>query len=101
MRLTRRTRWGLTRANPGARAAAGSPGIPADPREAVALGAAVARERGSRGVTQQQVADALGVTVDEVAALEAGTGPIGRREIEEAVARYGLALALVQKSGSA
>jgi hypothetical protein len=37
--------------------------------------------------------------VDEVAAIEAGTGPVGRREITEAVARYRRAVAQVLKSG--
>jgi hypothetical protein len=101
MRPKRRPRCGLTRGDPGARPAADSPDIPVALTEAVALGAAVARERGSRGVTQQQVADALGVSVDEVAALEAGTGPAGRREIMEAVVRYQRAVRQVQKSGSA
>ena len=98
MRLKRRPRWGLTQGNPGAPAAAD---IPAHPREAAALGAAAARDRNSRGITQQQVADALGLTVDEVAALEAGTGPAGRREIEQAMAHYVRALAQIQKSGPA
>jgi hypothetical protein len=101
MILKRRPRWGPIQGHPGARATAGSPDTPADPREAAALGAAIARERGSRGVTQQQVADALGVSVDEVAALEAGTGPAGRREIEETVVRYRRAVAQAEKSGPA
>jgi hypothetical protein len=94
MRL-KRPRWGLTQANLGAGAAAD---IPAHPREAAAIGAVAARERSSRGITRQQVADALGVTVDEVAALEAGAGPVVRREIEQAIASYVRALAQVQKS---
>jgi transcriptional regulator with XRE-family HTH domain len=56
------------------------------------------RERGRRGVSQRQVADALGVSVDEVAAIEAGTGPAGRREITEAAARYRRAVGQVLKS---
>jgi transcriptional regulator with XRE-family HTH domain len=52
------------------------------------IGALIARERKSRGVTQEQVAEALGVSVDEIAALETGTGPSGRREISEALVRY-------------
>jgi hypothetical protein len=101
MKLKRRSRWGLTQGNLGGREAAGSQDITADPREAAALGAAIARDRDSRGVTQQQVADALGVGVDEIAALEAGTGPVGQRAIEEAISRYWRAVKQVQKSRSA
>jgi DNA-binding XRE family transcriptional regulator len=101
MTLKRRSRWRLTQGTLGGDAATGSPDVPADPREAAALGAALARQRDSLGVTQQQVADALGVSVDEVAALEAGTGPVGRRAIEEAIARYRRAVKQGQKSRSA
>ena len=72
---------------------------PCHPREAAALGAAAARERSSRGITQQQVAGAMDVSVDEVAALEAGTGPVGQRETEQVIASYARALAQIQKSG--
>jgi DNA-binding XRE family transcriptional regulator len=85
------------RRRPGMGPAPGSADIPAEPRQAAAIGALIARERNSRGVTQQQVADALGVSVDEVAALETGTGPAGRREISEALVRYRRAVREAQR----
>jgi len=39
--------------------------------------------------------------VDEIAALEAGTGPVGRRAIEEAIYRYWRAIKQVEQSRSA
>jgi len=98
MRPKRRPRWGLTKGNPGARGGAGSPDIPVDPQDAAKLGRAFSLQRSDRGVTQQQVADALGISVDEVAALESGTGPLGRRELEEAIVRYGRAVMQVVKN---
>lgn len=75
--------------------------VPASPREAAQIGAVLARNRDTLGVTQQQVAEELAISVAEVAALETGTGPAGRREIEEAVRRYRQAVKRVQKSGRA
>lgn len=75
--------------------------VPASPREAAEIGAVLARSRDTFGVSQQQVADELGVSVDEVAALERGTGPADRRAIQEAVRRYRQALKRAQKSGRA
>lgn len=101
MTLKWRPRRGAAQGYRGTRAAASGPDLLADPRDAAAFGAVIARDRASHGVTQQQVADALGVSPDEVAALEAGTGPAGQREIEEAVVRYARAVAKVRKSGPA
>lgn len=86
MELKRRPRWRLTQTSEGARSSAGD--SPVDPRQAAALGGAMAREREARGVSPEQVAEVMGVSVADVVALETGTAPGGQRGLAQAFVAY-------------